>query len=136
MRRVDAMTLQDGVTMTDDGRQSLDHCDANALRLAIRIARDRAICVPCDQPSDVPHAPAVGFPSHGRLPHGRPLFLDGSTQCARCHRLVLRYDDLLAGWCATCAALASPRHVETRARRLAAIAARRRARAEPHHDHA
>lgn len=43
------------------------------------------------------------LPCHGMLPHGKPLFLDGSTQCATCSRLMF-YEHLRDGKCLPCAA--------------------------------
>lgn len=43
------------------------------------------------------------FPLLGILPHGKPLFLDGSTTCAGCNR-VMFYEHLTDGKCLPCAA--------------------------------
>lgn len=43
------------------------------------------------------------FQSLGILPHGKPLFLDGSTTCASCNR-VMFYEHLTDGKCLPCAA--------------------------------
>lgn len=63
-----------------------------------RVAQLLPLCRPAE-PSEASGA----FAMLGILPHGKPLFLDGSTVCAGCNR-VMFYEHLTNGKCLPCAA--------------------------------
>jgi hypothetical protein len=61
----------------------------------------RKLCAP------LPRGYQGVFTALGVLPHGMPLFADGSTQCAICER-VIRWSHLAFGACVDCRTVAMP----------------------------